>query len=42
VIERRLAAARIELAAEDEFDVSIVNESVEAAAAELVALMTIA
>jgi guanylate kinase len=41
VIERRLAAARVELAAEDEFDVTVVNESVEAAAAELVALMTI-
>ena len=42
VIERRLAAARVELAAEGEFDVAIVNESVETAAAELVALMTIA
>jgi len=41
VIRRRLDAARIELAAEDEFDVTVVNESVEAAAAELVALMTI-
>ncbi len=41
VIERRLAAARVELAAEHEFDVTVVNESVEAAAAELVALMTI-
>ncbi|MDQ1681285.1 MAG: guanylate kinase [Frankiaceae bacterium] len=40
VIRRRLDAARIELAAEDEFDVTIVNESVEAAAAELVALLT--
>jgi guanylate kinase len=41
VIERRLAAAKVELAAEGEFDVTVVNESVEAAAAELVALMTI-
>ena len=41
VIERRLEAARVELAAEDEFDVTVVNESIEAAAAELVALMTI-
>jgi guanylate kinase len=40
VIRRRLDAARIELAAEDEFDATIVNESVEAAAAELVALLT--
>lgn len=41
VIRRRLDAARIELAAEDEFDVTIVNRSVEAAAAELVALLAI-
>jgi guanylate kinase len=40
VIRRRLDAARIELAAEDEFDATIVNESVEAAAAELVTLLT--
>lgn len=41
VIERRLAAAEVELAAEGEFDVTVVNESVEKAAAELVALMAI-
>ena len=40
VIRRRLDAARIELAAEDEFDITIVNSSIEDAAAELVALMT--
>jgi guanylate kinase len=38
VIERRLAVAREELAAEGEFDVTLVNTSVEAVAAELVAL----
>lgn len=37
--ERRLATARIELAAESEFDVTIVNREVRAAADELVALM---
>lgn len=37
--ERRLATARVELAAEDEFDVSIVNHEVHDAAAELVTLM---
>ena len=37
--ERRLATARDELAAESEFDVTIVNHEVPAAAAELVALM---
>lgn len=37
--ERRLATARDELAAEGEFDVTIVNRTVNAAAAELVALM---
>jgi guanylate kinase len=37
--ERRLATAREELAAEDEFDVTIVNRTVNAAAAELVTLM---
>lgn len=41
VIRRRLEAARIELAAEPEFDTTVVNESVDAAAAELVALLTI-
>jgi guanylate kinase len=38
VIERRLAVAREELAAEGEFDVTLVNTSVEDVAAELVAL----
>ncbi len=37
--ERRLGTAREELAAEAEFDVSIVNHEVHAAAEELVALM---
>jgi len=37
--ERRLATARVELAAEAEFDVTIVNTEVHAAVAELVALM---
>jgi guanylate kinase len=37
--ERRLETARDELAAEQEFDVSIVNHEVHAAAEELVALM---
>ncbi|MFI7274798.1 guanylate kinase [Streptomyces sp. NPDC049879] len=39
VIERRLAVARTELAAETEFDVTLVNTSVEAVAAELLALI---
>ncbi|MFD4855697.1 guanylate kinase [Streptomyces atratus] len=39
VIERRLAAARIELAAESEFDTTLVNTSVEEVARELLALM---
>ena len=38
-IERRLDTARIELAAEDEFDQTIVNTSVSEAAEALVALM---
>lgn len=37
---RRLATARQELASESEFDVTIVNREVHAAAQELVALMT--
>jgi guanylate kinase len=41
VIRRRLDTARVELAAESEFDVTVVNTSVEAAAAELVALMDV-
>jgi len=40
VIERRLATARIELAAEEEFDETIVNTSVEDAAEALVRLMS--
>ena len=39
VIERRLAAAKIELAAEKEFDVTLVNTSVEDVSRELLALM---
>jgi guanylate kinase len=39
VIERRLAAARVELAAESEFDVTLVNTSVEDVARELLTLM---
>ncbi|MCD0450927.1 guanylate kinase [Actinocorallia sp. API 0066] len=39
VIERRLAAARVELAAEKEFDVTLVNHSVEGVCEELLALM---
>lgn len=41
-VHRRLDLARIELAAEDEFDVVIVNDDLEAAADRLVALMAIA
>jgi len=37
--QRRLATAKVELAAEKEFDVTIVNREVSAAADELVALM---
>ena len=37
--ERRLATAKAELAAEAEFDVTIVNREIHAAAAELVTLM---
>ncbi|AEW97714.1 MULTISPECIES: guanylate kinase [Streptomycetaceae] len=40
VIERRLEAARVELAAESEFDVTLVNTSVEDVTRELLALMT--
>ncbi|GGV82679.1 guanylate kinase [Streptomyces gelaticus] len=39
VIERRLGAARVELAAEAEFDTTLVNTSVEDVARELLALM---
>ncbi len=38
-IQRRLDAGRIELAAEKEFDATVVNDRVERAAAELVALL---
>ncbi|MEU0742793.1 guanylate kinase [Streptomyces sp. NPDC006134] len=41
VIERRLQAARVELAAEPEFDVTLVNTSVEDVAGELLALMDV-
>jgi guanylate kinase len=39
VIDRRLAAARVELAADGEFDVTLVNTSVDAVREQLVALM---
>lgn len=39
VIERRLEAARTELAAESEFDTTLVNTSVQDVSAELLALM---
>jgi guanylate kinase len=41
VIDRRLEAARVELAAEGEFDVTLVNTSVQEVALRLVALMRI-
>ncbi|OON82092.1 guanylate kinase [Streptomyces tsukubensis] len=41
VIERRLAAAEIELAAGSEFDVTLVNTSVEDVASELLVLMEV-
>ncbi|MFF5537743.1 guanylate kinase [Streptomyces cinerochromogenes] len=41
VIERRLAAAKTELAAEPEFDETLVNTSVEDVARELLALMDV-
>jgi guanylate kinase len=41
VIERRLDAARVELAAEPEFDMTLVNTSVEDVARELLALMDV-
>ncbi|MCE7079688.1 guanylate kinase [Streptomyces sp. ST2-7A] len=40
VIERRLAAARVELAAEPEFDTTLTNTSVEHVSAELLALVS--
>ena len=42
VIARRLETARVELAAESEFDAAVVNASVEEAAAALVGLMGLA
>ncbi|MGH3416549.1 MAG: guanylate kinase, partial [Actinocrinis sp.] len=42
VIERRLAVAKVELAAESEFDVTLVNTSVEDVARELLNLMGLA
>jgi guanylate kinase len=39
VIDRRLEAARVELAAESEFDATVVNASVEGAARDLVGWM---
>ena len=41
VIERRLEAAKVELAAEAEFDGTLVNTSVEDVARELLALMNV-
>jgi guanylate kinase len=41
VIQRRLAVARVELAAEKEFDVTLVNTSVQDVCRELLALMAI-
>ncbi|MFK4147281.1 guanylate kinase [Streptomyces sp. NPDC004065] len=41
VIENRLRAAKVELAAEPEFDVTLVNTSVEDVAHELLALMDV-
>ncbi len=41
VIERRLDSAKIELAAESEFDTTLVNTSVEDVARELLALMKV-
>ncbi|MTE18166.1 guanylate kinase [Streptomyces sp. TRM43335] len=41
VVERRLEAAKVELAAEPEFDVTLVNTSVEEVSRELLALMKV-
>jgi guanylate kinase len=41
VIDERLAAAKVELAAESEFDATLVNTSVEDVAAELLALLNV-
>jgi guanylate kinase len=40
-VRRRLDLARVEMAAEDEFDVAVVNDDLERAADRLVALMSI-
>ncbi|WP_441247310.1 guanylate kinase [Kitasatospora sp. McL0602] len=42
VIDRRLEAAKIELAAESEFDTTLVNHSVEQVTGELLALLGVA
>ncbi|MGK4579691.1 guanylate kinase [Kitasatospora sp. HPMI-4] len=42
VIDERLAAAKVELAAETEFDTTLVNTSVEQVATELLALLGVA
>jgi guanylate kinase len=42
VIQRRLEAARVELAAEDEFDLTLINTSVGDVCRQLVALTTVA
>ena len=39
VVARRLAAARVELVAEEEFDVTLINSSIEGVCARLVALV---
>lgn len=41
VIQRRLETAKVELAAESEFDTTLVNTSVEDVARELLALMEV-
>jgi guanylate kinase len=39
VLQRRLHAAEVEMAAQDEFDATVVNDSIEQAAARLVSLL---
>jgi guanylate kinase len=41
VIDERLRTAKVELAAESEFDTTLVNHSVEGVAAELLALLNV-
>jgi guanylate kinase len=41
VVEERLAAARVELAAESEFDTTLINTSVEDVAGELLAMLRV-